>query len=435
MPLDLNQIDTIFVVIMENRSFDHMLGYLSLPEYGRNDVEGQGKFSQPVPYVPFRMPDPRAPLPGDPPHERQNIAEQLGLPQPESQGLVYPMNGFVDSYPGSVTVNGDSLPIVMGYFNGEDLPTNDFFARNFTICDHWFAPLPAGTQPNRLMAMSGQTLIDVNKDVLPDQPLVYDWLETHAVRWRVYHEGLPFFSLMPSWLDEILLGNHFSSFDNFARDIQTETDQSFPQVIFVEPRYTNAPHIDTPHDDHAPSAVDGGQRFLMQVYAALTAKPERWNKSLMIVTYDEHGGFFDHVSPLPVHTVAPEARYPEFVSSGVRVPAFIISPFVEAGSTFAGNLDHTSILQLIGEKFANGGYSDDVSSRKDQGIGSISDVPALQIPRADTPAPPGITEGFTTDGMPDDPMSRAFAKAWAGLRATSPLGAAERFPKLFGHFK
>src|SRR5947209_4059547 len=132
MPIDLNNIDTIIVVIMENRSFDHMLGYLSLPGYGRPNVEG---------LVPggtgFHLLDPRARLPGDPPHERPDIKTQLGNPQPSLQGTpVYPMDGFVRSYPVTVTVNGDNLPVVMGYFDGEDLPTNQFFADHFAICDH-----------------------------------------------------------------------------------------------------------------------------------------------------------------------------------------------------------------------------------------------------------------------------------------------------------
>ena len=86
---------------------------------------------------------------------------------------------------------------------------NDFFARNYAICDRWFSSLPAGTQPNRLMSMSGFSMIDVNHDVLPEQELVYDWLTAHGVNWRVYHQGIPFFTMMLKWVDEILLSNHF----------------------------------------------------------------------------------------------------------------------------------------------------------------------------------------------------------------------------------
>jgi phospholipase C len=228
--------------------------------------------------------------------------------------------------------------------------------------------------------------------------------------------------------------NHFRSFEQFDDDFVHESDDSHPQVIFIEPRYTNAPHIDTPHDDHAPSAVDGGQRFLMEVYAAITANRTRWSRSVMIVTYDEHGGFFDHVSPLPVPQAAPNNEYPPFVSTGVRVPAFVISPFVEPRSVFNGNLDHTSILQFIGEKFGGGRYSDAVDTRKGYGLGSVSDVLTLARARVDPPSPPAVTEGFTPQATPYDAMSIAFSKAWGELKAKDPVQAKKLFPKLFSHF-
>ena len=449
MPTDLNNIETIVIVIMENRSFDHMLGYLSMPDYGRGRAPVEGlkcessgpvcqwgpQFIVPGPYTPFRLPDPRAPLPGDPPHERININTQIS-PTKDAQGKwTFAMNGFVQSYPGTVNVNGQDQPVVMGYFTGEDLPTYDFFADNFAICDHWFSCLPAGTQPNRLMAMSGRSAIEKNTIVLPDQPLVYDWLTERGVKWRVYSEGLPFFTLMPSCLDKVLDKNLFRSFEQFDDDSVHEQDSTFPQVIFVEPRYTNAPHVDTPHDDHAPSAVYGGQRFLMGVYAAVTANPDRWNKSVIIVTYDEHGGFFDHVPPLNITQVDADAHYPQFQSTGVRVPAFVISPFVEPQQVFSQILDHTSILQLLGEKFGEGSYSTFVDARKNAGIGSVSSV--LTLPRGRPgPAPslPDVTEGFTAQATPFDGMSQAFANGWEALKAKDAVAARELFPKLFGHF-
>lgn len=323
----------------------------------------------------------------------------------------------------------------MGYFTGEDLPTNHFFTQNFTVCDRWFASLPAGTQPNRLMAMSGQSLIDTNRDLLPDQLLVYDWLTQRGVRWRVYSEGIPFFILMRSQRKAILEGRNFRKFDNLAYDVVNEAEGTFPQVIFVEPRYTNAPHVETPHDDHAPSAVDGGQRFLMEVYAALTANPARWGKTVMIVAYDEHGGFFDHVSPPNVQTPAPNGEYATFLSTDVRVPAFVASPFVEPRSVFHESLDHTSILQFLGERFGGGHYSAEVDGRMAAGLESVSATLTLEDARQDIPSPPAVTQGFTTQATPYDAVSLAFGKAFAELKEASPAEVARHFPKLFGHFK
>jgi phospholipase C len=447
---DLNSIETIVVVIMENRSFDHMLGYLSLPDYGRDEVEGlkpdgsqiplswQPPFVLPGPYTPYRMPGPNLPLPNkmDPPHERPDIAKQIGPVQVGDGGVTYPMNGFVQSYDGKMNVNGTDQPVVMGYFTGEDLPTTHFFAENFLICDHWFSSLPAGTQPNRLMAMSGTSRIDLNKTgLIPEQPLVFKWLSDHGVRWRVYHEGIPFFSLMSSQWPKIFDDNFYRPFTSLAHDVRNEGDNSFPQVIFVEPRYTNAPHIEPPHDDHAPSAVDGGQRFLMETYAALTSNSDRWMKSVMVVTYDENGGFFDHVSPPSVETSAPKGEYTKFDSLGVRVPSFVISPFVEPRSVFHHDMDHTAILQLLGERFGNGRYSAAVDLRMTAGLESVSATLSLTDARTDVPPPPGLSQGFTARAAtPPDPMSQAFATAFAGMNKRFPAEVSDRFPKLSGHF-
>ena len=445
---DPKDIETVVIVMMENRSFDHMLGYLSLPDYGRDEVDGlrtEGnplapvwppQFVLPGPHAPFRLPNPREPLPNkmDPYHERFNIEMQLGIPPPGS--TTFPMKGFVQSFPDTVNMGGVNRPVVMGYFTGEDVPTTHFFAENFLICDHWFCSVPTSTQPNRLMAMSGISRLDnTRQQLMPEQPLVFKWLTDHGVRWRVYAEGLPFFSLMASQWESIFNANLYRQFINLAYDIKNESAATFPQVIFVEPRYTNAPHIDTPHDDHAPSAVDGGQRFLMEVYAALTANRDRWMKSVMVVTYDESGGFFDHVSPPNVQTLAPAGvAYPTFNSLGVRVPAFIISPFVEPRSVLHRDLDHTAILQFFAERFGNGHYSAEVDARMNAGLDSFSAALSLLSAREDVPPPPGISPGFTTQAVPQDAMSLAFGEELAGMKAQFPDEIAQRFPKLSEHF-
>jgi phospholipase C len=439
MSSKLDAIDTIIVVMMENRSFDHMLGYLSLPPWNRADVEGlkkdpafqmqfgnhdkQGKAYQAV-----RFSDPSINMAGDPPHERPNIETQLGMPV----NGVFPMNGFVQSYPQPEPLC-DRNPLVMGYFTGDQLPTFDFFARSFAICDHWFCPLPAGTQPNRLMAMGGATLIDVNKSgLLDNQDLVYDWLNRNNVRWRVYHDKIPFFALMPKWIPSILQDDHFQSFSHFASDVLWEKE-SFPQVIFIEPSYTDSPHKEFPNDDHAPTAASNGQDFLLRIYNALIANPARWSKTALIITYDEHGGFFDHVSPLPLRTFPPRpASYEPFHSSGPRVPGFVISPLVEAGSVFKGNLDHTSILKFIAEKFGHGSYSADVDARK---VGSVSEVLTRTLPRTDLPhIGDQQPSGFTPGHQPAAPMPAAFQAAWDQIKNLYPEGAARKFPDLMRHF-
>jgi phospholipase C len=401
MPAGLDLIDTIVVVILENRSFDHMLGYLNLPDPGRIPLEGL----RPDPdwllqhansgVEPYKF---SAQQIDDPPHEEATIALQIGTPS--TLGGPCPMNGFVESYLMRKPPPSDKR-LVMGHYNAQDLPVFDFFARNYTVCDHWFASLPTGTQANRLMAMSGATsLIDNAPLFLPDQPLVYDWLTEHGVAWCAYVSGdfLPFFALMKRWQDEIATSlaldalvphahPRFRRYRNFARDWTTE--QSMPPVIFIEPEYTDGPHV-APNDDHPPTGMAQGQAFLAAVYSAVTANPARWARTLMLVTYDEHGGFYDHVPPLNIPTpLVGHGPNPVFATTGVRVPAFVISPLIDPATVYPQPLDHTSVLQLLADKFADGVYSPEVYNRQPS-LSPLSDAITRAAPRIEVPEPPAV---------------------------------------------
>src|SRR5882672_2305788 len=102
--------------------------------------------------------------------------------------------------------------------------------------------------------MSGFSKIDVNQTPLPDQELVYDWLNERKISWRVYHEEIPFFALMPKWIPSILFDDdHFKDFEDFGPDILNNPPEDLPQVIFVEPTYQDWWHTGFSTDDHAPS--------------------------------------------------------------------------------------------------------------------------------------------------------------------------------------
>jgi phospholipase C len=440
---DLSAVKNIIVVMMENRSFDHMLGHLSLPPFSRTDVEGlgtdpawlarftnvdQGQGIQPfLSLNPYDMP-----AEFDPPHERPNMALNLGALQDGK----YAMNGFVSGIPSSVSTDPAVRKLVMSYFGAEQLPISQFFAQNFTICDHWFACLPAGTQPNRLMSMGGYSRIDMNHDLLPAQDLVYDWLTRQGISWCVYHQGIPFFTMMPHWIPEILDSRHFRRFEDLESDLMSTPPGALPQVIFVEPSYQDAPHLGFATDDHAPDGVSNGQEFLMQTYNAVTNSPAFWKGAVMIVDYDENGGFFDHVSPPLIPTAPqPDAGWTDttpFASLGVRTPAYVISPFVKAGATSHALLDHTSVLKFIGEKFGTGGsYLPVVDARPVQSLSDVLDftnpilappsAPALDAYLASRPAPPDKTIPPT-----NTQLQSGFQKALTNLKQQ---GADENHPK------
>jgi phospholipase C len=428
---DLNSIKTIVIVMMENRSFDHMLGYLSLPPFNRKDVDGQSldpawlsrftNYDNAAAIPPFHSADPHTmPDDFDPPHERSNIAAQIDPRQDDS----FPLNGFVSAIPPKVSTDPAVRKLVMSYFGATEAPTNDFFARNFTICDRWFCSLPAGTQPNRLMSMSGFSMIDVNQTPLPDQELVYDWLNARNISWRVYHQEIPFFALMPKWLPSVLFSDKFRCFEDMESDLRNTPPDDLPQVIFVEPTYQDAPHTGTSTDDHAPAGISDGQEFLMEVYKAVTASRTFWQNALMIVDYDEHGGFFDHVPPpvIPTNPPAGAKWSVPFKSLGVRTPAFIISPFVKAGAVCHNLLDHTSVLKLLGERFGNGSYSSVVDNRP---VGSLSHVLDFTNPILQAPAPPPLDQYLSarppmpqgvTAPPPVTPLQKGFSDVVASMK-------------------
>ena len=207
----LGDIDTIIVVIMENRSFDHVLGYLSLPHAGQMSVAGlqsdaawlraHANLHDGKVYPSARL-DPAVQTIVDPPHNFDVIGTQISTP---AQGGGE-MGGFVATYAGQASPAATDVSLVMGYYDAAAVPTYDFFAHEFLVCDHWFSALPAGTQPNRLMAMAGYSSIFANgASRLPHEYLVYDWLDDHHIDWCAYAAGdFPFFCLDWDRLPDIL---------------------------------------------------------------------------------------------------------------------------------------------------------------------------------------------------------------------------------------
>ena len=444
MPTELRRaIDHIVVISMENRSFDHMLGYRNLPPWnkGRPKIDGvkldqawidrYTNYLYAVPYPPHQFTNR---VIEDPPHSRPSIEVQLS-PSAGAQG---PMTGFVLSYAGRKNGARD-LSHVMGYYAASEVPMFEFFAEKFLVCDRWFSALPAGTQPNRLMAMGGASFIDDNASMyLPDQDLVYDWLTQRNITWLVYHDGIvPFMGLMQKWMSTIDVEDHkvdvaerplFRWLNYLERDLR-RTEVPFPQVVFIEPDYTDIPFLHTapPNDDHPPSSIDFGQQFLRRIYQAITMRPDIWSRCLMIITYDEHGGFFDHVDPPAISTASPSSAYRPFTTLGVRVPAFVVSPYVTEGGVYNGNLDHTSVLKLIAERFDGAGlYSEAVEQRLqgDPCLTRLSEALTLDAPRTGIPHPPEV---IVRMAMPENVA--AFQQAITTMRKENPDQIVKYFRK------
>jgi len=169
-----------------------------------------------------------------------------------------------------------------------------------------------------------------------------------------------------------------------------------------------------PDDGHPPAPIAFAERFLYQVYTAIIQNPARWARTLMVITCDEHGGFYDHEPPLIIPTPPPQAGvYPGFPCTGPRVPAIVVSPFVSPGSTFSLPMDHTSLLRMVADKFAPGiqpPFSAAVGSRS---VHSVWDALDLTAARAAIPQP-AAAPPLPAIQVPLDagsPVARAFLAA------------------------
>lgn len=406
-----DRVQTVAILMLENRSYDHMMSFLSLGLHSdaRPEIDGlkslkkteYANSSKTKIYRPWVTND--DPLVCDLPHGRDLIDLQI---RSRGSSRAIDMRGFVEAYRREGDVS--AIPTHAAPMSIQNRPWMfEYFARHHLICSRWFAPLPTDTQPNRLMSLSGYTNYDTTKGRVIDQkPLIFHWLNDHGVRWRVYRSGIPFEMLIRSMWDDVFNPTKFKSIKELAIDVSEEPDETFPQVIFIEPAFSDSPITVgyQPNDDHPPTGIGPGQQFVRDAYAALNSDPGRWSRTVLIVTYDEHGGFYDHVHPLPIPTSRPpNARWEgeAFRTTGVRIPGIIASPLVRPG-IFDQPLDHTSILQFIASIFGqdNETYSEEVEARRALGITNLADTLDGRGPRSKVPKPPLVAPITTATLVP-----------------------------------
>ena len=318
-------IENIIIVMMENRSFDHYFGSLSLHE--RLQVNGL----QPG----FTNPRLDGTLVGsfqtglrcvsDPPHSFGSSRLQV------NNGA---NDGFVREYATRLGEEhgGDE---VMGYYLRNQLPLLYSLVDEFVLCDQWHSAVLGPTWPNRMYLHSAQSNGRKN-NALPETPAgfqwptIYDSLTAAGIEWKSYFGDLPMLFL---WGTLQRQANRIRRVSEFYEDAQSGT---LPPVSFIEPLYQV-------NDDHPPHDVNLGQAFLSSIVHAVGQSPQ-WERSMIIITYDEHGGFFDHVAP-PM--VADERADEGFGQLGVRVPGVIISPYSPVGAVSSTLYEHSSVPAFI----------------------------------------------------------------------------------------
>lgn len=347
-PGNLNNIDHIIVLTMENRSFDSMLGFLSLPlekgGMGRTDVDGlkgtefnllNGEI---CPSLPF-PPDDTIFSP-DPPHDYEPVQKAINGGK---------MDGFVQSF--SEQSGPAAAHRIMWYHTPANLPVYDALVRDFAVGHRWFASHPGETFPNRFYELTGRLNIDPKGFWEFNQsnplrpvftPTIFDYLSEGKVSWKYFEHHycfLRFFEKLTFDAEHIVAyDDPLSGFVSLARS------GNLPSVCFIDPHFIEFPPGG--NCDGSPADVKAGQMLVKQVVETVITSPQ-WNKTLLLITYDEHGGFYDHFPPPVAVKVSPDAPG----TYGVRVPAFVISPWVKGESVFG----HDGIEVGGGAGGANGG--------------------------------------------------------------------------------
>ncbi len=386
MPTGMDNIEHVVVVMFENRSFDNLLGWLyakegnkpphilppdSSPPYYEGLVEGKfcntlaGKTlyaSQPTTgwapkNNPFLVPDP------DPGERFTDMTFQIfGKSDPGPTDKAN-MSGFLQNY-ASVAGASEAGQIMQSY-SPEQVNVISQLARQFGVCDHWYAPAPSQTWPNRGFVHTGSSDGHINNDDYEpyDIRTIFNVMEDQNISWGVYADVLVALSALTyvQFLPQLLFHpSHFHLFKTFQKlcsaSDSASADDKLPAYSFVEPRFSIL-EGGQPNDYHPPHNVCRGEQFLAQVYEAVRGSPYR-DKIVLVITFDEHGGCYDHVPP-PTGAVAPEpgavARHGDFHYNrfGVRVPTIVVSSYVEPGTVFrspkSSPYDHTSILATLRE--------------------------------------------------------------------------------------
>lgn len=433
----LPNIEHIVVVMFENRSFDTMLGFLHadgsqpkvvLPagspvvldgvlEGMSNPANAGPPFAASSPATTTTLPDP------DPQETFANVTKQLLGPVDGWE----PMQGFVVNYQTTTTADASQ---VMQCHSAEQLNVLSTLARSYAVSDAWFASVPSQTWPNRAFAHAGTSNGHVDNGLVADPlqwdvPTIFNVLDAVGASWSVYSDAIVAPSLtrtiFPSLWDARFNAN-FQRFDDFVAACKGNT---LPQYTFIEPRF-----LVNPNDQHPPHDINAGEQFLYDIWTAVSTSPG-WNSTLLLITYDEHGGCFDHVLP-PSGQKAPDARSNPgdenfgFDRLGVRVPFVAVSPWIAEGTVFRSPgstpYDHTSLLATLRDWLAIA-PAQMLSSERIAAAPTLEQVCTLDTPRTQLPqiAAPAASVAATPLTRPLNDLQRSLVSGTARRTGLDPV--------------
>ena len=395
-------IDHVVIVMMENRSFDHFIGWL--PGAKGRQAGLRYADSSGAEHATYRLTSYTGCGHPDPDHSYQGGRDEYD-------------DGKMDGW--LRTTTNDIFCI--GYYEEADLPFFSALVRNFTTLDNYFPSILSSTFPNRVFMHAAQTDRLDNSLSISTLPTIWDSLAAAGITYRYYYSNIPFLAL---WGEKYIPMS--ALYAQFLADAATG---NLPAVSFVDPAYTLV-DAGEGNDDHPHADLRAGEAFLSQVYQAVTSGP-KWANTVLIVTRDEWGGFFDTV--VPPRLVAPNDLDTDLVNGeallGCRVPVVIASPFSggePASPRINGTLfDHTSIL-----KFIEWRWNIPPLTKRDAAVNNLAlaldfskpklSVPAL--PKAVPPVPSPCGQGGILDGSPAG-VTDSYLLLQSPLMADWPLPA------------
>lgn len=348
--MGIENIKHLVVLMLENRSFDHMLGFLASDEYKINGLKGD-EANRDSSGEPVRVSsDARygGDFDPDPGHDFSDVMLQMfGTESPET-GQGPDMSGFVIAYERKCNGNISRAHNIMKCFAPEKLPALCTLARQFAICDRWFCSIPGPTLPNRLFAHCGTAggRLDMSPEYIRGLTTVYEVLDRANVGSTIYSDGWSSTATFPYLLK--YQDQFYGTIDDFYQDC---ADNVLPKYCFIEPRYSSGfvnQAFRAQNDQHPDSDVFEGEKLIRRVYEAIRGQQQVWESTVLLVTYDEHGGLFDHArppkAPAPDNRTSQNPAF-DFTQLGVRVPAVVVSPFIDAGTIINdADYDHSSII-------------------------------------------------------------------------------------------
>ena len=349
----------LVVLMMENRSFDHMLGYLKSPDYPIDGLNGDESNPAYDGGAAIRVsPSARSinDLNPDPAHEFPDVNWQIFSNADASDTGQMKMRGFVQNY-GTHSGNINQGPNIMKCFHGGSLPVLSTLAKEFAVCDRWFSSVPGSTIPNRLFAHAANSGGSLTQDAIlapATAKTIFQIIDNpnNDATYRIYSNDATIL------MANIYLAHHQKGFYDYSRFQKDCNNGDLPEYTFIEPLYSDDLNRGTlANSQHPDFAVDAGEAFIAEVYTGLRESPF-WNDVLLLILYDEHGGLYDHVPP---PNLVRDPQYPDVPASkdfgfhfdrlGVRVPAVFVSPRLKRGTILHQQFDHCSIVATVRKLF------------------------------------------------------------------------------------